>query len=141
MPKPISQRGFEMSKGNYNRCRIKYCIDERGLEDIYVSKALFDKKYESSVLITLDEGEIKSLSYSTSQFSKLEDMEGEGWKIKAKQAMAIYHEVKRILNVDEELKNYRPRFSHESEISPFNILGLDDISQLESFIEEKNLKP
>lgn len=140
MAKPISQRGFEISKGNPNRYSVSYSIDEKGSEKICVSKALSDKKHRSSVFITLDEEKIKYLSYSTSQFNDSDDMEGEEWKIKAKQAMAIYYEVKRILNVDEELKNYHPRFSNKSEISPFTVLGLDSISQLESFVKEKDSK-
>ena len=140
MPKPINQRGFKISKGDFNRYQITYDIDEEGLENVCVYRASFNEKLESSVSITFDEGKIKYLRYKTSQFIDSDDMKGEEWKIKAKQALAIYHEVKRILNVDEELKKYSPRFSHKSEISPFNILGLDDVSQLEFFVEEKKHK-
>lgn len=137
MAKPIAQRGFSISKGD-NRYSISYQIDEQGLEKIQVIRAQFNDKLRGSVFIDLDEGKIKSLSYYTSQFMDLDDMEGEEWKIKSKQAMAIYAEVKKILNVDEELKNYSPRFSCESEITPFSVLGLEDISQLESFVRGGN---
>jgi len=136
MPKPISQRGFEVSKGNIDRVYISYAIDETGLECISVYKNLSHKKLQSRVSMTLDEGNIKYLLYDTPQFKDSDSMEGEEWKIKSKQAMEIYHEVKRILNVDKKLKNYHPRFSHESEFSPFNVLGLEDASQLESWVEE-----
>ncbi len=136
MPKPISQRGFRISKGD-SRYSISYRIDKRGLEIVSVYKGLYTSKLESSVYMSVDEGEIKYLSYETSQFEDSDVMGGEEWKIKSKQAMEIYHEVKKILNVDEELKNYHPRFSHESEITPFNILGIDDVSKLESLIEEE----
>jgi len=138
MPKPISQRGFEISKGNYDRYQVNYSINQEGLEVVSVNRGGFSSKHHSSVSIILDEGEIKYLRYSTSQFKDSDNMEGEEWKIKSKQATCLYHEVKKILNVDEELKKYCPRFSHESEITPFNILEIEEISQLESFVNEKS---
>lgn len=137
MPKPINQRGFEVSKGKFNKTHISYSINENGLECISVCRNLLNEKLESKVFIEFDEGEIKYLSYNTSQFRDSEDMEGEGWKIKSKQAMAIYHEVKKILNVDEELKKYSPRFSSESEFSPFNVLDIENASDIEPLLEEK----
>jgi len=140
MPKPISQRGFEISKGNYDRCQVHYSINQEGLEVVSVNRGGFSSKHHSSVSMILDEGEIKYLTYSTSQFKDSDQMEGEGWKLKSKQAQAIYTEIRKILNVNEELEKYSPRFSHESEITPFNILGLDNISQLEGFVNEEKLK-
>lgn len=219
MPKPISQRGFKISKGEYDRYLISYEIDNEGLENVFVHRGGGETASITvdggTVSITVDNGVVKNLGYSCQQFKDFcnfkneidnlkkysesfnEDSLSESVELdkpitiealeeklraiseeyidsyqvpdfinsmyeyifsghsrpsnppknvqerildiegKFKQASAIYHEVKRILNVDEELKNYHPRFSHESELNLYNILGIDDVSQIKPFIEEK----
>ena len=58
MPKPISQRGFEISKGEYDRYYISYSIDREGLEDISVRRG-----NGGFVSITADDGDIKNISF------------------------------------------------------------------------------
>lgn len=145
MPKIISQRGFKISKGDIDRYYISYSIDKEGLENISVHK-----DFNNYVSITSDGEDIKSISFQSPQLSKyisispeeIKELFGgkkspdELIKEELEQALAIYHEVRRILNVDEKLKDYLPRFSHESEFNLYNILGIDDVSQLESLIWE-----
>ncbi len=140
MPKPIGQRGFSINKGDLNKFWIDYTINEKGLESILLLKGVCG--CDMRIYMEADDGKIKVLDYGSSQIPSriIEDRGyGEEWKFKEeiKQALEIYREVKRILNVDEELEKYCPRFSHESEINPFNILGIDDISQLESLLDEE----
>jgi len=134
MPKPISERGFEVSKGNANRCRIMYKINEEGDEIVYIFKYGSNPSLESSVAIYLEDGQINRYTSSTPQFNNYQHTEGEEWETDSEQALALYHEVKKILNVEEELKNYKPRFSNECEITPFNVLGIDSEKDLEGLI-------
>jgi hypothetical protein len=139
MPKPITQRGFNIRKGDClsetpGKAMISYEIDNNGLENILLVRGVDEFK----VYIVVDDGEVKSLDYGSSQIPTKMIMEKDALQHEEelRQAKDIYEEVKRVLNVDEELKKYCPRFSHPSEASLYNILGIDDASQIKSLIEE-----
>lgn len=130
---------------------VSYSIDNSGLERISVYK-----DFNMRVSVVSDGENIKSISFETPQLRKdvslgdetlnmLRELEGgeqlcELEKENLEQALNIYHEVKKILDVDEKLKDYKPRFSHVSEFSLYNVLGIDDASEIKSLIEKVNEK-
>ena len=143
MPKPIAQRGFEVSRGDFssNSYYLRYFIDQTGLERIWVKRGI-----GTGISICLDEGEIESISVETPQLSEqiyLKRSEGqspqnESEKKNLEQALNVYREVKKILNVDEGIKDYCPRFSHKSEINVYNVLSIDDASQIEALLKKED---
>jgi len=138
MPKPITQRGFDVKKYNFkdiNGGSMRYYIDADGLERIVISKDIYNE-----IWITSDGERIISFSFNTPQLRRTVYVDSvavysDSLRANLEQATKIYYEVKRILEVNEKMKKYRPRFSHESEFNLYNILGIDDISELRSLIK------
>jgi len=132
MVKELCYRGFEVSKGSYNkRNYISYSIDNRGLEIVRISNR------ERAISINSDNGDIKSIYISSPQIEVYLDEGDRETNIEQfQQAKEIYDEIVERLDVHKKIKDYVPKFSAESEINLFNLLEIDNISELEKLIEE-----
>lgn len=137
MASPMSQRGFKIGAGKNNT--IEYKIDTNGMEVLQ----LFSLERRSCVSIMSDEGNIKLVTINSPEFSVYLSIDEAGCitselpqqaaKRTFEQAKYLYQQGVKMLDVNEKLKEYAPRFSNELEINPFNILGIND-GNLEDFI-------
>lgn len=137
MVSPIFQRGFKTGAGKNNT--IEYKIGTDGMEVLQ----LFSLERHSCVSIASDEGSIKSVAITSPELSVYLSIDEVGCitselpqqaaKRTFEQAKYIYQQCIKMLNVNEKLKEYAPRFSNELEINPFNVLGIND-GNLEDFI-------
>lgn len=139
MPKPISQRGFEVDK-KLKDGRMKYEINGEGGEEINIYSG------ENFIEIAYMDGGLYRLIVNTPQISNLIMMldgemvtsSSEGrLEENLRQAEEIYNEVKEILKVEEKLKEYIPKFSHVTEITLYNVLNIEGARDLSSLLEEK----
>jgi hypothetical protein len=150
MPKPIAQRGFEVSKSN-SYGLIRYCIDNEGNENIDIFGD------GGRISIGADKGVIFGIWVKNPQvdFFSMKNSEGiEGIACDAdektlrlpketlennfEQAKEIYDCVVKLLEVKNKIKEYTPRFSHESELTLYNLMGIEDLNEFETMIRRKN---
>lgn len=147
MVKDICYRGFKIRKESPGKA-IVYEINRGGLEDITI--------YGEDVIVKMmvDDGEIKNLLLTSIQKAVYmdelgeevydlldneilnEEMSDETKRINFKQARELYEEVKRLLDVDNTIKEYVPKLSSECEFTIYNILEIDEASDLEKLFEE-----
>jgi hypothetical protein len=138
MPKPINLRGFE-TNGEYQRFNVSYKIDPQGLESICITC----KDGSGQAILFYDCGELKQFHLSTPQveaghsYSPRDEEENylfefspEIVTLNKNQGELLYKKIYRELKIDERLKAYVPRFSVGSELSLFNILGIEDTRDL-----------
>jgi len=170
MVKELCYRGFRISRGIENKSRIDYHIDERGLENIviaivgFTSRIIAEDGLVKSVYFSSEQGSI-FLDKETSEI--FDDLEGayidkdkaeiygslkniiddttgkmskEIKETNFQQAQKIYEEVRKMFDIDNELKNYVPKFSSPYEMTLYNCIGIDDSSELKKLIEVKNEK-
>lgn len=133
MPRPIAQRGFKLKAGDATSNYIEYNINGEGMEILQ----LYAAEKRSSILINLDEGRVESVFISTPEITTRIGTEGiecmksylpqQAAQRSLQQASEIYTYALKFLNIEEKLKEYRPRFSHLLEINPFNVLGIEKI--------------
>lgn len=136
MPKPIHQRGFSIKLGNYSDNYVTYSIGQDGEEEVYIDFKKRDGSY--NILITNSNEEF-SVHFQTPQTS--DSLEGGDFLGNSQQNLEegkmIFEWVKKRLNIEENLAKYSPRFSNESELTLFNIMGIDSLNGLESFFKSK----
>lgn len=154
MSRPLHERGFKVSE-EHPPYRLSYEIDKSGEERICVDKQgdmiiiyVYDGKvrvasgYTNQASIYQDKGIEKAME-DINEPSSLEELTQESdsdfpfvvnsvietpkdtQEDNYKQACKLYFFVKRILDVDHKLKTYVPRFSSPSEMTLFNILGIE----------------
>jgi len=152
MVKPVYQRGFIVSGKFPPYEEISYSIDGSGLEKITLVRG------DSKTHISYDEGIIRGVSINCPQLfaifdnKKSEDlgedvleilrtfrgaMPEETVKINIQQAQDIYGAVVDLLDVKAKIRDYAPQFSSGSELTLYNILGIDNASEIKSLSEER----
>jgi len=124
----LSYRGFEVSDVINGRS-MQYKIEKDGQEMVFISCGKLMGNLPS-VWIILDEGVPNYINVETKQANLVFSDE-----TSKKQAISLYQEVKKLLNVEDRLNSYVPRYSSESEMTPFNVLEIDDASELEKITE------
>jgi len=170
MPKPIHQRGFRVERKIFDRGRITNLINSEGLEVIFIEKDrhnsirissdegnITDFSISTPQFFKLDfdrklyesfedepkydsESDLEEETDLEFDFLKNSEMPEENIPLNLEQAAKIYQEVKRILNIEEKLKDYIPQFSHISELNLYSALGIDDASELEKYLGEEEDK-
>lgn len=124
MVKPIHQRNFSIDKGDLLKTFMSYDIDRKGLECILILN-----KYQARVNIILDDGEVESLTYDDKHIKK--DTFNEGEREDLRNAKKLYEEIKKILNVEEELENYH--YNPPKDESLFSFMNIEDASQIKNY--------
>lgn len=144
MVKEIDLRGF-MTEEKYNGITMRYRIDGNGIEEVFLNS----EDFSFSITINIDNENLKLVYVMTRQYWGSLDIgikfdidinpptSRKNAQINAQQAKAIYQEVKRLLKVEEKIKDYVPRFSSLLEINPYNILGINEVSELESLVKKE----
>ncbi len=130
MVKELCYRGFEIVGGDLE-CGISYKINKDGIERVSINGN------KSSITIWIDDEKVNGISIINEQADEyFNENQNSPFPIETnfQQAIEIYRVVKRILDVDNKIKEYVPRFSSESELTLFNILGIEEASQLEKFV-------
>jgi len=127
----LTYRGFEVSNIINDRY-MKYFIDDDGMENVIITKGK-TMHARPRVWIRMDEGTQTYLCVGTKQYDSQPEDESS-----KEQATRLHEEVKKLLDVDIKLKTYVPQFSSMSEITPFNVLGIEDISDLEKMTETQS---
>jgi len=122
--KPIHQRNFSIDKGDLLKTFMSYDIDRNGLECILILN-----EYQARVNIVVDDGEVESLGYGNKYIKK--DTFNEKEKEDLRNAKKLYEEVKKILNVKEELKNYNYNLPEEEGLFPF--MKIKNASQIKNY--------
>lgn len=144
MVRPFHQRGFKAMKGELHTTFICYAIEHNGLESVFFNSA--SDLMGSRVYITVNDGEINSISYGSVHTWR--DIAEDENREDVQMAKEVYEAVKKLLDVDEKLEHYNsemrapatsenatedPKRRLRSERNLFDFLGINNASQIEYF--------